>query len=130
MRRQTLEAKAGVDVVTGYAGSAQAGRVLSFRTPAPTFYRRRGKRLLDFTFAALLFLGLLPITAAIALAILLTSGWPLLYAADRVGKDGRRFRLSKFRTMVRDADEVLELSPPTGEELIILQRWHKMEGAP
>ena len=35
-----------------------------------------------------------------------------------------------FSWEVPHADEVLELSPPTGEELIILQRWHKMEGAP
>ena len=40
--------------------------------------------------------------------VLLTSGWPVLYASERVGMDGRRFWMWKFRTMVHDADIVME----------------------
>ncbi len=75
---------------------------------AGTFYRQRGKRLLDLFMAVTLFLCFLPLMAVVALAVLLSSGWPVLYGSERVGKDDRPFRMWKFRTMVRDADTLLE----------------------
>jgi lipopolysaccharide/colanic/teichoic acid biosynthesis glycosyltransferase len=73
-----------------------------------SFYRRRGKRLLDIALAVPMFLSLLPIMAVIGLALLVTSGWPVLYWCERLGRDGRRFPMCKFRTMVRDSDKVLQ----------------------
>jgi lipopolysaccharide/colanic/teichoic acid biosynthesis glycosyltransferase len=52
--------------------------------------------------AALLLLA--PLLAAIALAILITSGRPILFIQERAGLYGRRFRMLKFRTMARDAE--------------------------
>src|SRR5690606_40964210 len=48
-----------------------------------------------------------PVLAAIALAVRLSSPGPVLYAQWRLGRDGRPFRIWKFRSMVVDADERL-----------------------
>jgi sugar transferase EpsL len=63
----------------------------------------RLKHALDRVLAAVALLVFTPLLAAIALWILLESGRPVLFAHPRVGKDGRVFRMYKFRTMVRDA---------------------------
>ena len=57
---------------------------------------------------ALLLLLFSPLLAGIALWILLDSGRPAILAQDRAGKDGKTFRMLKFRTMVQNA---LELAP-------------------
>ena len=74
---------------------------------ASSFYRRYGKRALDLALGVPLLILATPVIALAALAILVTSGWPVLYSGKRVGQDSRLFRMWKLRTMVRDADEVL-----------------------
>jgi exopolysaccharide biosynthesis polyprenyl glycosylphosphotransferase len=64
------------------------------------------KRAIDITLSALALLAILPILAAIAIAIKIDSGGPVLYRSYRVGKKGRRFLLYKFRTMVPEADQL------------------------
>jgi lipopolysaccharide/colanic/teichoic acid biosynthesis glycosyltransferase len=41
---------------------------------------------------------------AVAIAVKLDSHGPILYFSERIGKKGRVFRCTKFRTMVRDAE--------------------------
>lgn len=65
------------------------------------------KRLVDVLGAGLILLLLMPLIAAIAFAMRRDQG-PLFYAQPRVGRDGRVFRFWKFRTMVPDADRLLE----------------------
>src|SRR5262249_35681628 len=48
----------------------------------------------------------LPVMAVIAAAIAVTSGRPVLYRQERMGLDGRRFRMLKFRTMRLDAEAI------------------------
>ena len=74
---------------------------------ASSFYRRYGKRALDLALGVPLLILAIPVIVLAALAVLVTSGWPVLYSAKRVGRDGRLFRMWKIRTMVRDAEEVL-----------------------
>jgi len=62
------------------------------------------KRLLDVTLGSLALVLLAPLYAGIAAAIAVMEGTPVLYRQERVGLNGRRFRVVKFRTMVRDAD--------------------------
>ena len=62
------------------------------------------KRSLDLTVAGLALLLLSPLLALIALVVLIDDGRPILYAQVRLGRDGRRFAIRKFRTMRRDAE--------------------------
>jgi lipopolysaccharide/colanic/teichoic acid biosynthesis glycosyltransferase len=72
-----------------------------------SFYRRRGKRLLDVAFVLAGLPVILLVIVAAALAIALDGGRPF-FAQDRLGQGGRVFRLWKLRTMVPDAQEALE----------------------
>ncbi len=62
------------------------------------------KRLFDVFVALLLAASGLVLAPIIAIAILLESGAPVLYRQERLGRGGRRFLLTKFRTMRRDAE--------------------------
>lgn len=62
------------------------------------------KRVFDVAVSSLLLLVTLPVMAAIALAIRLAAGAPVLYRQERMGLDGHVFWMLKFRTMVHDAE--------------------------
>lgn len=49
-----------------------------------------------------------PLLLAVAIAVRLGDGGPVLFRQERVGQDGRPFRLFKFRTMVPDAEARLD----------------------
>ena len=61
------------------------------------------KRLFDIAFSATALVVLSPLLLGVAIAIKLDSPGPVLFRGVRVGRHGREFRLSKFRTMVLDA---------------------------
>jgi len=73
-------------------------------------------RALDIFFAALFGLVLAPLWIVIALLVAATSGRPVLYRGERVGRHGRFFTIFKFRTLSPDAE--LRLGPFLGEELV------------
>ena len=77
-------------------------------------------RTLDVLLCGFFLLVLSPLIGLIALALLLTSGRPLLYRGERVGRDGRIFQMLKFRTLRRGAEE--RLGPYLGEELVLRTR--------
>jgi undecaprenyl-phosphate galactose phosphotransferase len=60
----------------------------------------------DFIIALLALVFLSPLLLAIT-AYIRTDGGPALYAQERIGRDGRRFRCFKFRSMVVDAERRL-----------------------
>jgi exopolysaccharide biosynthesis polyprenyl glycosylphosphotransferase len=62
------------------------------------------KRSMDLFGASVLLLLAAPLMAAIAVAIKLDDGGPILFRQQRVGRGGGRFRLLKFRTMAPDAE--------------------------
>lgn len=64
----------------------------------------RGKRLFDLFFGGMALMATLPVMSAVALAIWLEDGGPIVYAQPRAGRKGRPFRFFKFRSMVRNAD--------------------------
>lgn len=72
-------------------------------TPLPavsrTAYTRFFKRGVDILAAAVALLALAPVMIVVALAITLDSPGPALFRQTRIGKDGRRFTMFKFRTM-------------------------------
>ena len=62
------------------------------------------KRVFDVAVSSLALLLAAPLLALVALAIRLSCGAPVLYGQERMGLDGRVFRMLKFRTMVLDAE--------------------------
>lgn len=62
------------------------------------------KRAFDVICASVGLVAIAPLMALIALAIKLDSRGPVFFRQLRVGQDGERFRMFKFRTMARDAD--------------------------
>jgi exopolysaccharide biosynthesis polyprenyl glycosylphosphotransferase len=68
----------------------------------------RLKRGFDLATTAIGLLVVGPLIAAIALAIRLDSRGPVFFRQVRVGRDGRHFRIFKFRSMVVDAEEQKE----------------------
>jgi lipopolysaccharide/colanic/teichoic acid biosynthesis glycosyltransferase len=65
-----------------------------------------GKRAFDVVFCIFVLPVVLPILALCALAVLLDSRGPVVIAQTRTGKDAGPFRMYKFRTMVRNAEEL------------------------
>ena len=63
------------------------------------------KRLMDIVISGGALLVLWPVLVLIALAIKIDDPGPVFYRQVRVGKDGKEFRIYKFRTMVVDADK-------------------------
>jgi lipopolysaccharide/colanic/teichoic acid biosynthesis glycosyltransferase len=62
------------------------------------------KRLFDMAFATVALIALLPPILLLMLAICLESWGSPIFAQERVGLGGRRFKMLKLRTMVRDAE--------------------------
>ena len=88
-------------------------------------------RALDIALALLFGILALPLGLLIALVQLGTSGRPVLYRGERVGRRGRFFHMLKFRTMRPGAEERIgqylgeELVQATDAELTRLGRWLK-----
>ncbi len=88
-------------------------------------------RILDIVLAAVFAIVLSPLALLIALLVTLTSGRPVLYRGQRVGRRGRFFEMLKFRTMRKGAEERIgqylgeELVRQTEAELTPLGRWLK-----
>jgi Undecaprenyl-phosphate galactose phosphotransferase WbaP len=113
--RQQLEGLAGIHL--------QHNLVL----PLPRFT----KRVMDVVGALIGGLLLMPLLFYIAVAVKLSSRGPVLYANERIGRDGKRFRMWKFRSMFTHGDAVLEdyleLHPECREEW---QNTHKLKYDP
>jgi len=68
--------------------------------PSTQNFKRAG----DIICSAVALVALLPVYAAVALAVRLDSPGPVFYRQERVGYHRRRFRIIKFRTMHTDAE--------------------------
>jgi Undecaprenyl-phosphate glucose phosphotransferase len=67
-------------------------------------WNRVVKRLFDLVVGAVALVMVSPLVLLTALAIRLTSGGAVLYRQERMGLDGRRFQMLKFRTMRENAE--------------------------
>ena len=70
------------------------------------FYNRYIKRVIDFVLAFVFFVFLFPVYFIISLAVVLDTGFPIFYKAERGGYKGKTFRILKYRSMVKDADKI------------------------
>jgi len=83
---------------------------------SPTRPRDAALRALDILLSAFFLLVSLPLSVPIAVANLATSGRPLFYRGERVGRGGLVFEMLKFRTLKPGAED--RLGPYLGEELV------------
>ena len=88
-------------------------------------------RTLDVLFSGLFLIVLSPLALVIALLVIATSGRPVLYRGERVGRGGHFFAMLKFRTLRSGAEERIgqylgeELVRRTDAELTGFGRWLK-----
>ena len=75
------------------------------------------KRCFDVVFSLSVLILFSPVYLLLALLIALSSQGPIFYIQERVGKDYKPFRCIKFRTMVVNAEEVLEQMMATSPDL-------------
>jgi len=87
-----------------YADEALGVPVFALRHFRLTGVNRLTKTAFDYAFAATLLLTLAPLMFLIALLVKLTSPGPVFYRQERVGQDGRKFMVYKFRSMRADAE--------------------------
>lgn len=101
-----------------------ADLILPRRTPGDA----KLKRLLDIVCA---FGGLLivaPLLAVVTLAVLLDDGWPVLFRQERVGRNGTRFEILKFRSMRAQPHGAGPLLTAAGDSRLtrvgrVIRRW-------
>jgi exopolysaccharide biosynthesis polyprenyl glycosylphosphotransferase len=94
--------------------------LINLRAPALNDYQRLVKRCFDLIVGTLTVILALPFMLIIAVLIKRDSPGPIIFRQQRVGENGRLFRMLKFRTMVDGAEahlgDVLRLNA-TGEIL-------------
>jgi exopolysaccharide production protein ExoY len=76
------------------------------------------KRTVDVLLALVALLVLTPVLVAVAIAVRLSSPGCIFFRQTRVGQHGRLFTCLKFRTMIKDAERVLELDPELGARFV------------
>lgn len=89
--------------------------MLDLRAPALSELDQLLKRGFDMLFALFAFILTLPVIFIVSLIILLIDGTPVFFNQDRVGQNGRLFKVHKFRTMVKGA-ESMPTATSTGDE--------------
>lgn len=85
--------------------------------PAPAA-RSRAKRALDIGLVLLTSPLVLPLAVLIALLVVVSSRGSILFGQERVGLGGRSFKMYKFRTMHREAEQLLAQDPQLWNEYV------------
>jgi Undecaprenyl-phosphate galactose phosphotransferase WbaP len=85
----------------------------------------------DFILGALFLIPSIFIILVVSILIKFDSSGNVFYTQERIGKDKKNFRIFKFRTMVKNADEILEKmfekNPDLKKEY---EKYHKLENDP
>ena len=92
------------------------------------------KRFFDFTLSLVALIVLFPVFAVISILIKLDSPGTIFYRGPRVGKDGKLFKMFKFRTMVMNAAKLGGSSTANDDPRLtkagIILRKHKLDELP
>jgi exopolysaccharide biosynthesis polyprenyl glycosylphosphotransferase len=87
-------------------------------------WQRHLKKTLDIILSLLALIVLLPLSIIIMLWIRLTSEGPVIYSHERIGMNGKPFKMYKFRTMINDAEKNgPELSSENDERITVPGRF-------
>ncbi|MDR0639139.1 MAG: undecaprenyl-phosphate galactose phosphotransferase WbaP [Spirochaetaceae bacterium] len=95
------------------------------------WWNRMYKRALDLFAVITGGLVILPVLLAIALLVKITSPGPILYGHSRIGQNGKVFKAYKFRTMAKNAEELL--ARLLDSDPLIRKEWdeaHKIKNDP
>jgi exopolysaccharide biosynthesis polyprenyl glycosylphosphotransferase len=80
--------------------------MLDLRASAIDDYQRMTKRAFDFSLGLIALIAALPLMIFSALIIYLEDGAPVLFPQKRAGENGRLFEMLKFRTMIKNAEQL------------------------
>lgn len=69
-------------------------------------YKRFGKRFIDIILSGIGIIIIFPVCLIVSIAILLEDGGPVLYCGERLGKNGTKFKMYKFRSMYKNAPDL------------------------
>lgn len=86
-------------------------------SPMNSWTYKMVKRVFDIVGSLLLLVALAPVLVVVALLIKLSSSGPIFFAQERIGRNGRRFKMLKFRSMLPHAQELLDRKLAEDEEL-------------
>jgi lipopolysaccharide/colanic/teichoic acid biosynthesis glycosyltransferase len=81
------------------------------------------KRLFDITFSLFGLIILSPLFLIVSVLVKIFSPGPVLYKSERIGKNGKRFKMLKFRTMVVGADKIGGPSTAADDERLTKIGW-------
>ena len=70
------------------------------------YIKRNTKRIFDITVVLFCMVVILPLYLVCYLAIIIDDGHPVLFSQERIGYKGKVFKIYKFRTMRRDAEDM------------------------
>jgi exopolysaccharide biosynthesis polyprenyl glycosylphosphotransferase len=101
--------------------------MLDLRASAIDNYQRMVKRVFDVVICTIGLVIALPVMALISLAILVEDGRPVFFLQKRVGENSRVFSMFKFRTMVKNAEELQATVKQKDAEGHVI---HKLRGDP
>lgn len=94
-------------------------------------FSQMAKRAFDLTVCTAVMIPLLPLFAFLCVAVKLSSKGPVFFGHWRIGRNDRRFRAWKFRTMIPNANE--ELQRRLAEDPELRREWevdHKLRNDP
>jgi len=101
--------------ISGYYGELTANTPIEYLGvfPVVSLHRRDPrtvalvlKRIVDIVLSLLALTAVFPLMLAIAMLVRLNSEGPIFFVSERIGKRGRVFPCFKFRTMVKDAEQL------------------------
>ena len=69
-------------------------------------YNKIFKRIFDLILSIILLIMLFPVFFIVGILIIVETGFPIFYRADRGGYKDKKFKIYKFRSMIKDADKV------------------------
>ncbi len=95
------------DIISGQAKVAQlySSPLIDVMPELMPEWEKKLKRLMDIILSFILIVITSPITLLTALAIRLESKGPIFYKQERMGQNGKVFKIYKFRSMVQDAEK-------------------------
>lgn len=95
------------DILTGRVriNTIMATPLLQISHSLMPAWQKNVKQIIDILFSVIALIFLLPASIVIMIWIKLSSPGPVIYSHERIGKNGKPFRIYKFRTMIDNAEQ-------------------------